>query len=62
MIFTSDSSGNITARQDVSIMVANTDERDKLTGIDPGTIAFTAGYENMWQLKTDGTWKTIVSA
>lgn len=29
-------------------------------GFEPGTIAFTAGYKNMWQLDPSGSWQVIV--
>ena len=31
-----------------------------LTGYEPGTVAFTAGFAAAWQLAADGTWATII--
>lgn len=39
------------------VMVASKSEAESmLADYPPGTIAFTAGYTNMWQKKADGTW------
>ena len=38
------------------VMVADKAEaQSKLSDYPPGTIAFTAGYQQMWQKKADGT-------
>lgn len=41
-----------------SIMVASKSELDELE-CEPTTVAYTAGYKNMWQLDASGTWQTI---
>lgn len=41
------------------IFVANTTERDALTGVMAGQIVVTYGCANVWQMKGDGTWATI---
>ena len=43
-----------------NVMVRNYSDLSGLTVYTPGTIAFTAGYNNMWQLDASGTWKVIV--
>lgn len=42
-----------------SIMVSS---KSDLSGLicAPGTVAYTAGFGNMWQLDAEGTWQTIV--
>jgi len=30
-------------------------------GYEPGTIAHTAGFKNMWQLDVDGTWVDMLN-
>lgn len=56
------SNGELVKHYPQSIMVANQTELNALdtTGIEPGTLAYTAGYANMWQLDSDGAWQTIV--
>lgn len=39
-----------------SVMVESQSDLAGLEKSAPGTIAFTAGYVNMWQKKADGTW------
>ena len=41
------------------IFVANSTERDTLTGVMAGQIVVTYGCANVWQKKGDGTWATI---
>lgn len=41
------------------IFVANSTERDALTGVMAGQIVVTYGCGNVWQKKGDGTWATI---
>lgn len=38
------------------VLVNSQSELSALSDYDPGSIAFTAGFANMWQKKTDGTW------
>lgn len=42
-----------------SIMVASKDQLSDLN-CPPTTVAYTAGYKNMWQLDAEGTWQTII--
>ncbi len=42
------------------VMVEEEGDLDNLTGYEAGTIAFTAGFANMWQLGADGDWVSIV--
>ena len=45
-----------------SIMVASKDDLDSITAADlpPTSIAYTAGFKNMWQLDADGVWQPII--
>lgn len=42
-----------------SIMVRNENDLNTLTGYVPGTFAYTAGFQAMWQLSAAGTWVSI---
>jgi len=44
-----------------SIMIESENDLEDLSSDDypPGSIAFTAGYVNMWQLSAAGTWTVI---
>lgn len=39
-----------------TVMVEEYSDTSSLTGYEPGTIAYTAGFTNMWQLSANGTW------
>lgn len=41
----------VTAKSDLSSLTAK---------YEPGTIAYTAGFGNMWQLDAAGTWNAII--
>lgn len=43
------------------VMITAESDLANLTGYEPSTIAFTAGYANMWQLGADGTWHVIIT-
>lgn len=44
-----------------SVMVAaQTELASMLADYPPGTIAYTAGYEEMWQKAVSGNWATII--
>lgn len=56
-----DGSGNLVKNDDAKmVMVRSKADLDLLEGYRPGTIAYTAGFKNMWQLDTGGEWQTIV--
>lgn len=42
-----------------SVMVESSDDLTDLTGYSPGTIAFTTGFESVWQKSAAGTWTEI---
>ena len=42
------------------IQVESKSDLANLTDTFTGTIAYTAGFKNMWQLAADGTWEAIV--
>ena len=41
------------------VMVTAKSDTENLTGYEPSTIAFTAGFGNMWQLDASGSWQVI---
>lgn len=43
-----------------NILVESESDLDLLTGYVPGTMAHTAGWTNVWELGTDGTWVPLV--
>ena len=43
------------------VMITAESDLENLTGYEPSTIAFTAGYDNMWQLGADGEWHVIIT-
>ncbi len=43
-----------------SVMVTSQSDLEQLSGYAPGTIAYTAGFTDMWQLAADGTWVSCV--
>lgn len=43
-----------------AILIESSEDLELLTSYDPGSIAFTAGYEHMWQKGADGTWAQII--
>ena len=56
-----DASGNIQQNvQGGNVMVRTQADLSSLTSYLPGTIAFTAGFVNMWQKKADGTWISML--
>ena len=42
------------------VMVTAKSDLDSLSGYEPSSIAYTAGFKNIWQLGADGTWVAIV--
>lgn len=43
------------------VLVADEAARDRLTGLHPGSLAYTAGFKKMWMLDTDGaTWVSVL--
>ncbi len=43
-----------------AVCVTGENDLAQLTGYSPGSIAFTAGYRNIWQLGADGTWVDLL--
>ena len=43
-----------------AVMVTEESDLADLTGYDPGSVAYTAGFKAMWQLSADGTWESII--
>ena len=39
-----------------SVMVESSEDLSSLTGLTPGSIAYTAGFESIWQLDASNTW------
>ena len=42
-----------------SVMIESSDDLTNLTDLCPGSIAYTAGFQSMWQLSASGTWVSI---
>lgn len=56
-----DGNGNLVKNDDAKmVMVRNKADLDILGSYRPGTIAYTAGFKNMWQLDASSEWQTIV--
>lgn len=53
-----DSDGALVAGSEASaVMITSEDDLEELAGlVQPGSIAFTAGMTDAWQLGADGTW------
>ena len=41
------------------VLVTSQSDLDILTDYEPGTIAYTAGFANMWQKAANGDWTSI---
>ena len=56
-----DVGGNLVKNDDAKmVMVRSKADLDVIVGYRPGTIAYTAGFKNMWQLDASGEWQAIV--
>lgn len=56
-----DGNGNLVKNDDAKmVMIRNKADLDMLGSYRPGTIAYTAGFKNMWQLDASSEWQTIV--
>ena len=56
-----DGNGNLVKNDDAKmVMVRNKADLNILGSYRPGTIAYTAGFKNMWQLDSSSEWQTIV--
>lgn len=42
-----------------SVMVSSENDLTDLEGYVPGSIAYTAGFADMWQLDSDGNWISL---
>lgn len=49
----------VTGAMPSSIMISDESDLDELTEYTPGSIAYTAGFGEMWQLGADGTWVAL---
>lgn len=55
-----DTDGNVHIHvKRVEVLVNSESDLDNLTGYLPGSIAYTAGLSNVWQLDTSGNWVAI---
>ena len=43
----------------LAVMVESQSDLANLTDYPPSSIAYTAGFANMWQLDANGTWQSI---
>lgn len=58
-----DSDGNAHIHSKVSeVIVTDASDLAGLTGYGVGSIAYTAGFANMWQLSASGDWVAIVES
>ena len=56
-----DGNGNLVKNDDAKmVMIRDKADLDILGSYRPGTIAYTAGFKNMWQLDASNEWQTIV--
>lgn len=56
-----DNNGNIVKNDDAkTVMVRSKFDLPLFSGYNPGTLAYTAGFKNIWQLDASGEWKTII--
>lgn len=56
-----DNNGNIVKNDDAkTVMVRSKLDLPLFSGYNPGTLAYTAGFKNIWQLDAGGEWKTII--
>lgn len=56
-----DNNGNIIKNDDAkTVMVRSKLDLPLFSGYNPGTLAYTAGFKNIWQLDAGGEWKTII--
>ena len=51
--------GKMTAVPVAEFMVESRNDLDGITGVAAGTIAYTAGFQAMWQLAANGTWVSV---
>lgn len=43
-----------------NVLVESSSDLSLLEDYDPGTIAYTAGYQSMWQKDVSGDWESII--
>lgn len=43
----------------LAVMVESESDLDNLIGYPPTSIAYTAGFGNLWQMDADGNWQSI---
>lgn len=58
-----DDDGNLHLNNEArSVMIRTGNDLEDLDGYLPGAIAYTAGFESMWQLSADGEWVSMTAA
>lgn len=45
---------------DVSVQIESASDLDELSELPPTAVAYTAGFEHVWQKSSDDTWEQIV--
>lgn len=56
-----DGDGNIHVHvKTTDILITSKADLDNLTGYNPGSVAYTAGFGNMYQLDANSEWQTII--
>lgn len=43
-----------------AVMIESSSDLDSLEGLQPGSVAYVAGFTSMWQLGADGEWAVVV--
>ena len=43
-----------------SVLVSSENDLSRLSGYNPGTIAYAAGFKAMWQLSVSGEWVNVI--
>ena len=60
MISVANSAGELTLSADSVVQIEAKGDQTKLKNVPIGTVAYTAGFGNMYQLKNKGLWAIIV--
>lgn len=59
MIFSINADGTLVPRNAQEVLVRSESDLDLLTDLEPGSLAYTVGYANMWQKGEDGNWVAV---
>ncbi len=59
MIFSINADGTLVPRNAQEVLVRSDADLELLTDLEPGSLAYTVGYANMWQKGEDGNWVAV---